>query len=96
MIDPIHHRCSCGREYTFAKWLELQLLGFNRFGAELVEWRQCECHSTLTRAAEPCDEVLAYAVQARNAKNGLDRAAALASLDRATQALMRRTSEVML
>lgn len=69
------HTCACGRSFTLAAWLELRFLGINSVtGHERVEWRNCPCGSTLTRAVEPADEVLVYSYAARCAKTATERA----------------------
>lgn len=44
-------RCACGREYTFAGWQRLPLVGFSYLeddeGHALYESRNCACGSTL-------------------------------------------------
>lgn len=48
-VGPLFPKvCSCGASYDAEDWAELHLVGVQDTGVEILEMRNCPCHSTIS------------------------------------------------
>lgn len=59
-----YKRCACGRVYSHAEWCTLPMRVYQLASSEILEMRNCGCHSTITITLTPEQYLLSLAALA--------------------------------